>query len=157
MTNRAMQMRIARLRNFRKRELPDFEPAMRQILHRIAFEYVSAEKSVELWDICTSSNPSITGSGRKTRESMFEILDHIKYSIDNNSYAVFFWNHENIGGIILPIQEFFDRALDLVDYDGDTVFAISLDKKCGYSVDVDLSGPPSDRGYELFNWDDSKN
>ncbi len=59
-----------------------------------------------------------------------------------------------MGGIELRISAFWIKALDLLDFDGDTVFAVSHDGRDGIALDFDTEPVERGGGYEIIVWGD---
>lgn len=141
-------LEIAKLRNKRKQKLQDFENQLKQVFGKNSVAYFDFEKGVRITKDVFSSRKFQNRTGRMAREEAVAYLDGlVSGSLDRGKTGiVLLSHHEYIGGVMAILEEFLTHALDLVEYDGDTVFFVDEHADNGLMFDKD------DDGYEMYGW-----
>jgi len=144
------------LRNQRQAALAGFERALALRCGVVRPCYLSLAESVQLYDRAVSGRAAQHASGRLPRPLMAELLRRAQAAFAPEPCLVFLYNSSFAGGIEMTMPTFWTKALELLDFDGDAVFAVARDGSQGLMLDFDPSPlewcSGHDGSTELFAW-----
>jgi hypothetical protein len=144
------------LRGQRQAALASFEHALALNCGVVRPRYLPLAESVQVYSRLVSGMAAQHASGRLPRPLMAELLRRAQESIEPEPCLVFLYNSCFAGGIEMALPTFWTKALDLLDFDGDAVFAVARDGSQGLMLDFDPSPlgwcSGHDGSVELFAW-----
>ena len=150
------QTPLSILRNQRQAALAGFERALALNCGVVRPRYLPLAESVQVYSRLVSGMAAQHASGRLPRPLMAELLRRAQESFGPEPCLIFLYNSCFAGGIEMALPTFWTKALDLLDFDGDAVFAVACDGSEGLMLDFDPSPlgwcSGHDGSTELFAW-----
>ena len=134
--------------------LASFELDLAKACGLVRPRYLPIEESVALYDLIGAGARPSHATGRVNQAEMAAMLASAQERFPDQDCLVFLSRYWFMGGLQLRLAAFWNKALELVHFDGDTVFAASPGGDQGIMLDLD-SSPGEDGGYELFVWGES--
>ena len=148
------ELQIALIRNQRKMALKTFELDLAKACGLVRPRYLPLEESIALYERISAGVVPSHATGRVNRLEMAAMLASAQERFPDQDCLIFLSRYWFMGGLQQRLAIFWNKLLELVHFDGDTVFAVSPCGGQGVMLDLDRS-PGEDGGYELFIWGES--